>query len=432
MLKKTCYILLAASFLISCSSINKPETDVCQYVNPFIGNADNGHTFPGACVPFGLIQASPESGIGSWRYCSGYNYDDNFIEGFAQTHLNGTGVPDLGDLLMFPFCESKQRDPYKSRYNKETQQATPGYYSVSLTDVGVDAEITATERTAFHRYTFAKADEARILLDLQRGLHNAPDRVLFSEFNQPDEYTITGHNEVKGWVQRQFFYVIKFDKPYKIKEELTPAEGAKAKRLILSFETKEKDAVQVKIAMSSVSIDGALMALEKENAEWNFGTIKSQAHNKWNELLSRVEVDGTFEQKTNFYTSLYHLYIQPNNIADIDGRYRGANDSVYTSPTGNYYSTLSLWDTYRAAHPLYTILTPEKVDDFVQTMLAHHEAQGYLPIWTLWGKENFCMLANHAIPVIVDAYLKGFRGFDVEKAYEAMKTSSIESHPYSD
>lgn len=432
MLKKSYLLILTIIVLTSCGSNHKSEQDYCQYVNPFIGNADNGHTFPGACLPFGLIQASPESGIGSWRYCSGFNYDDNYIEGFAQTHLNGTGVPDLGDMLIFPFCESKRVETFKSRYNKETQQASPGYYSVTLTDVGVEAEITATERTAFHRYTFANKNEARILLDLQRGLSNAPDRVLFSEISTPDEYTIIGQNEVKGWVQRRFSYVIKFDKPYKIQEELSPLEGAKAKRFILAFDTNDSKSVQVKIAISTVNIDGALMALEKENIGWDFSSIKNLAHKKWNDLLSRVKVEGTQEQKINFYTSLYHLYIQPNNIADIDGKYRGANDSVYTSPTGNYYSTLSLWDTYRAAHPLYTILTPEKVDDFVHTMLAHQETQGYLPIWTLWGKENFCMLANHAIPVIVDTYLKGFRGFDVDKAYEAMKISSTVSHPYSD
>lgn len=424
------FYLITIFLFLSCSSKNADKTDFCRYVNPFIGNADNGHTFPGACVPFGLIQASSESGIGSWRYCSGFNYDDDFIEGFAQTHLNGTGVPDLGDIFLFPFSESKKTDLYKSKYDQNTQRAVPGYYFVSLADVGVDVEITATERTAFYRLSFAENDDARILLDLQRGLSDTPDRVLSAEMNMPDEYTITGHNEVKGWVQRQFFYVIKFDKPYTIQEELPQSEEAKAKRLILAFDAKEP--VQVKIALSTVSIDGAMSALNEENPGWDFQRIQSSAYEKWNDLLSRVKVEGSEEQKINFYTSLYHLYIQPNNIADIDGKYRGANDSVFVSPTGNYFSTLSLWDTYRAAHPLYTILTPEWVDDFVLSMLAHYKAQGYLPIWTLWGKENFCMLANHAVPVIVDAYLKGFSGFDAEEAYKAIKTSLTVNHPYSD
>lgn len=419
-------------FLLSCSGNQPEEPDYCRYVNPFIGNADNGHTFPGACVPFGLIQAGPESGIGSWRYCSGYNYDDDFIEGFAQTHLNGTGVPDLGDIFLFPFSAGKIDGHYKSTYNRESQQATPGYYAVSLTDVVVEVEITATERTAFHRYAFSGDNDARVLLDLQRGLSNAPDRVLAARIDMPDAYTITGHNEVKGWVQRQFFYVIKFDVPYTVSEELPPAEGANAKRLILAFETKDKEAVQIKIGLSTVSTEDAINALNKENPGWDFVAVKNNARIRWNQLLSRVKVEGTEAQKTNFYTSLYHLYIQPTNIAGTDGKYRGANDSIGVSPTGNYYSTFSLWDTYRAAHPLYTILNPDMVDDFVLTMLAHHKAQGYLPIWTLWGKENFCMLGNHAIPVIVDAYLKGFRGFDPEEAYEAIKSSSTVSHPYSD
>ena len=431
-MKKIHLLYIPAICLLLFSCLSKTEDDVCRYVNPFIGNADNGHTFPGACVPFGLIQASPESGIGSWRYCSGFNYDDDFIEGFAQTHLNGTGVPDLGDVFLFPFSGQTKPEVFKSKYDRETQKATPGYYSVTLTDVGVDVEITATERTAFHKYTFSGNEGGSMLLDLQRGLSNAPDRVLFAEMNTPDEYTITGHNKVKGWVERQFFYVIKFDKPYKITEELQPHEGAKAKRLILSFDTKDDATIKVKIALSTVSIDGAMSAMQKENPDWNFNNVRSKAHDTWNELLSRVKVEGTDEQKINFYTSLYHLYIQPNNIADVDGKYRGVNDSIYTSRTGNYYSTLSLWDTYRAAHPLYTILTPELVDDFVLTMLEHHKKQGYLPIWTLWGKENYCMLANHAIPVIVDAYLKGFNGFDAQEAYTAIKETSINSHPYSD
>lgn len=408
--------------------------DYTQYVRPFIGNADNGHTFPGACAPFGLIQASPESGIGSWRYCSGFNYDDDKIEGFAQTHLNGTGVPDLGDLLMFPFCGSFPSHIYKSRYDRDTQHAAAGYYKVSLTDAHVDVELTATSRTAFHKYTF-KEPGGRIFLDLQRGLVGSVDQikdhVLNADIDMPDNYTITGHNEVQAWVQRHYYYVIKFDKPYSA-TMLPQKDGEKARRMVLSFNTKPGESVQVKVSMSTVSREGALASLEKENPGWNFNVIKGDTKAAWNELLSRVRIKGTDAEKINFYTSMYHLFIQPNNIADTDGRYRGADDKVYTSPTGEYYSTLSLWDTYRAAHPLYTILSPEKVDGFVQTMLAHHKAQGFLPIWTLWGKENYCMIGNHSIPVIVDAYLKGFKGFDAGEAYRAIKESSTISHKNSD
>lgn len=406
-----------------------------MYVNPLIGNADNGHTFPGACVPFGLIQVSPESGTGSWRYCSGFNYDDDFIDGFTQTHLNGTGLPDLGDVLMLPYCGNLPDSVYRSRYNKETQKASAGYYSVDLTDAHVGVELTATSRTAFHKYLF-KDGTPRILLDLQRGLVNDMERlhthVLNANISMPDEYTIIGNNEVTEWVQRQYFYVIKFDKPYKVEEELPMQEGEKAKRLILSFDGDGETVIQAKVAMSSVSIEGALASLEKENPDWNFENVRQGTVNQWNELLSRAQVSGTEVEKINFYTSMYHLFIQPNNIADLDGKYRGADDKVYTSPTGAYYSTFSLWDTYRAAHPLYTILAPERVDGMVQSMIAHYKVKGALPIWTLWGKENYCMIGNHSIPVIVDAYLKGFRGFNVEDAYEAIKGSSVVSHLNSD
>lgn len=422
------FVMVTCLTVISCTS----DKDYSSYVNPFIGNADNGHTFPGACVPFGLIQAGPESGIGSWRYCSGYNYDDEFIEGFAQTHLNGTGVPDLGDIFMFPFARKGETKLYKSHYDKSSQTAQPGYYAVSLTDAGVDVEITATERTAFYRYKFSNKDSSYILLDLQRGLSNAPDRVLSAEMNMLDEYTITGYNEVKGWVQRKFFYVIKFDRPYVVDEILPQTPEEKGRRMILAFDLEGQEYVQTKVALSTVSVEGAWQAMEKENSDWDFNTISQEARNKWNKALSKVTVKGTPEQKTNFYTALYHLFVQPNNIADVDGKYRGVNDSIYSSPSGNYYSTLSLWDTYRAAHPLYTLLMPERVDDFVNTMLAHFNVQGYLPIWTLWGKENYCMIGNHAIPVIADACLKGFRGFDINEAYHAVKTTSMSTHPYSD
>ena len=433
MKKQLCNFFLLLTFC-SCTVEQKVE-DCSLYVNPLIGNADNGHTFPGACAPFGLIQVSPESGTGSWRYCSGFNYDDDFIDGFTQTHLNGTGLPDLGDVLMLPYCGNLPDSVYRSRYNKETQKASAGYYSVDLTDAHVGVELTATSRTAFHKYLF-KDGTPRILLDLQRGLVNDMERlhthVLNANISMPDEYTIIGNNEVTEWVQRQYFYVIKFDKPYKVEEELPMQEGEKAKRLILSFDGDGETVIQAKVAMSSVSIEGALASLEKENPDWNFENVRQGTVNQWNELLSRAQVSGTEVEKINFYTSMYHLFIQPNNIADLDGKYRGADDKVYTSPTGAYYSTFSLWDTYRAAHPLYTILAPERVDGMVQSMIAHYKVKGALPIWTLWGKENYCMIGNHSIPVIVDAYLKGFRGFNVEDAYEAIKGSSVVSHLNSD
>jgi predicted alpha-1,2-mannosidase len=437
---KTLSIIIACVLFTACSSQKQPaggagETDYCQYVDPLIGTADNGHTFPGATVPFGFVQASPETGNDAWKYCSGYNYADDSIIGFAQNHLNGTGCSDLGDILMLPFV-GQANGNYRSKFLKTEETAAPGYYAVRLSDFDINVELSTTQRTAFHRYTYHRQADAQLLLDMQSGVvWNAgaiETHVLAADIQMPDSQTIVGHQQTRNWVTRQYFYVIQFDKPYTVKEELPAKPGNKAKRLILAFDIRPGETLQVKVAMSSVSIDGAREAMKAENPNWDFDAVRQSAHQQWNDLLSQVQVTGNTAQKRNFYTSLYHLYTQPNNIADIDGQYRGVDDSVRMAPSGNYYSTMSLWDTYRAAHPLYTILLPEKVDGFVETMLEHQKVQGYLPIWTLWGRENFCMIGNHAIPVIVDAYLKGFGGFDAEEAYNAIKTSSTVNHPYSD
>jgi predicted alpha-1,2-mannosidase len=434
---KNYFVFATLLSLLSACTPNDSFPDYCKYVDPFIGTADNGHTFPGATTPFGFIQASPETGNDTWKYCSGYNYADSTIMGFAQNHLNGTGCPDLGDILLLPFTEGDvEEGNYRSRFLKSDEKASPGYYSVRLTDFDIDVELTATQRTAFHRYTFNKHSPARLLIDLQSGIvwntQSVETHVLAAEISMPDNKTITGHQQVNNWVKRHYYYVIHFDKPYTLKQELAPKTGNTAKRLVLSFDLKPGERLHTKIAVSSVSIDGAIASMSKENPEWNFDAVRKETAGKWNELLSHTQATGSDEQLKNFYTSLYHLYIQPNNIADIDGKYRGADDNVYTASSGSYYSTLSLWDTYRAAHPLYTILLPEKVDGFIETMIAHRKVQGFLPIWALWGKENFCMVANHAIPVVVDAYLKGFRGFDPEEAFEAVQTSSTVNHLNSD
>ena len=432
------WILSGVLLVTACNNISSSDgnEDVLSFVNPFIGNADNGHTFPGACVPFGFIQASPETGNDEWKYCSGFNIADDSIMGFAQNHLNGTGCPDLGDVLIFPFSGDVKNGIYKSAYDKSTQTASPAYYKVKLTDSDIDVEVTATQRTAYYVCTYNSDAPARMLLDIQSGVVYNQDHlkthVLYADMNMPDNWTITGHQEVKNWVRRHFFYVVKFDKPYTVKEILPAREGEKAKRMILEFDLESGESVQIKVALSTVGIEGAQSALLTESPDWDFEAVKKESQDLWRELLSKVSVSGTKEQKTNFYTSLYHLYIQPNDIADIDGKYRGANDSIFVSSTGYYYSTFSLWDTYRAAHPLYTLLVPERAGDMVESMIAHKEAKGFLPIWTLWGKENYCMIGNHAVPVIVDAYLKGLITSDPERAYAAIKESLTLSQLNSD
>ena len=416
--------------------VNADSVDFTESVNPFIGCADNGHTFPGACSPFGLIQASPDTGNCTWTYCSGYMYLDEKIWGFSQTHLNGTGCPDLGDVLLQPFTGPVERENFHSTYKKETQRAKPGYYAVTLADFGVDVEITASPRVAFHRYTYKQPGPARLLVDLQYGIVSGKkalnEHILASDVKLEAPCTISGRNQAKAWVTRHYFYVVKLDRPYKSIQTLPAQQGQKAPRYVLDFDLKSGETLQVKVALSTVSVDGAKKNLEAEVPGWDFAAVRNQTKKAWNELLSRAVVEGSKDQKENFYTSLYHLFIQPNNIADVDGQYRGADDKILSAPGGTYYSTLSLWDTYRAAHPLYTILTPERVDGFINTMVAHQKAQGYVPIWTLWGKENHCMIANHSVPVIADAYLKGFRGFDAEAAFAGIKTSLTVKHQKSD
>ena len=401
----------------------KNAEDFTQYANPFVGAAEFGHCFPGACVPFGLIQAGPETGNGDWAYCSGYQSTDKSINGFSQTRLNGTGCPDLGDVLMLPFTGDPIRKTYKSAFSKTQEQASPGYYSVVLSDFNVKAEITATEHTAIHRYTFQGKEKPQLLIDFQSALVGSekqiPTHVLDAKVNLENPTTVSGYSRTRVWLDRTYYYTIEFSKPYTSKTLLPKQnEQEKAPRYVFSFDLKPGETLLVKVALSSTGIEGAKKNLQAELKGWEFDQVRQSAKSKWNQLLSRVQIEGTTEQKDIFYTSMYHLFIQPNNIADVN--------------QAPFYSTLSLWDTYRAAHPLYTILAPEWVDGFVNSMLHQFDQQGFLPIWALWGKETYCMIGNHAVPVVVDAYLKGFRGFDAEKAYQAVKSSLTKNHQNSE
>lgn len=388
-------------------------------VNPFVGAAEFGHCFPGACVPFGLIQAGPETGNGDWAYCSGYQSTDSSIYGFSQTRLNGTGCPDLGDVLMLPFSGDPIRKTYKSTFSKNQEQASPGYYSVVLSDFNVKAEMTATEHVAIHRYSFQGKEKPQLLIDFQSALVGSEKQisthVLDAKVNLENPTTVSGYSHTRVWLDRTYYYTIEFSKPFTSKVLLGKQnEQEKAPRYVFSFDLKPGETLLVKVALSSTGVEGAKKNLQAELKGWEFDKVRESAKGKWNTVLSRVQIEGTTEQKDIFYTSMYHLFIQPNNIADVD--------------QPSLYSTLSLWDTYRAAHPLYTLLVPEKVDGFVNSMLRQYNEQGFLPIWALWGKETYCMIANHAVPVIVDACLKGFKGFDAEKAYEAVKTSLTKNH----
>lgn len=431
------YTLALGSAFYSCSTAKQdtPQTDYTQYVDPFIGAADNGHTFPGACRPFGMIQTSPVTGAVGWRYCSEYMYADSIIWGFTQTHLNGTGCMDLGDILVMPFTGERHRtwDAYRSSFSKTSENATPGYYTVTLDQAKVKAELTATTHAALHRYTYEQADSASILIDLQHGPawneKQYHSQVNSCEVNWENDSTLTGHVNNKVWVDQDYYFVMQFSHPVIDHFELPMAETEKGKRLVASFNIQPGEEVLMKVALSTTGVEGAKANMAAEVPGWDFEGIRTAAKADWNSYLSRIEVEGTDEEKTNFYTSFYHALIQPNEISDIDGRYRNAADSVVNATGGKFYSTFSLWDTYRAAHPFYTLMVPERVDGFINSLVDQAEVQGYLPIWGLWGKENFCMVANHGVSVVAEAYAKGFRGFDAERAFNAIKQTQTVSHP---
>ncbi len=438
-MKKVNLILCAlalAGMATGCSDTQSTagETDYARYVNPFIGAADNGHTFPGACRPFGMVQTSPVTGAVGWIYCAEYVYADSLLWGFTQTHLNGTGCMDLGDILVMPVTGTRARawDAYRSRFPKDKEAASPGYYTVELTDPDVKAELTATTHAALHRYTYHRADSASVLIDLQHGPSwnekQYHSQVSLCETSWEDDRTLTGHVRNNVWVEQDYFFVMQFDHVVTDTLSLPMTDTEKGKRLVATFDLEPGEELLMKVALSTTGVAGAKKNLEAELPGWDFDGTREAARAEWNHYLSRIDVTGTDEEKTNFYTSFYHALIQPNQLSDVDGYYRNAADSVVKADGGTFYSTFSLWDTYRAAHPFYTLVIPEKVDGFINSLVAQAEVQGFLPIWTLWGKENYCMVANHGVSVVAEAYRKGFRGFDAERAFAAVKRTQTVSH----
>jgi predicted alpha-1,2-mannosidase len=402
-----------------------PPKDYTQYVNPFIGTDGTGHTFPGPCMPFGMVQPGPDNRDNGWDYTSGYQYRDSIIMGFSQTRINGAGISEFGDILLQPVT-NENMEHFALGYDKNSEKASPGFYTVTLNNK-VKAALTCTERVAFHQYTYP-IRKAKLLVDLQHGLKFLTDSlVLESEVTIEDSTTISGYCHTKNWVERKYFFVIRFNTPFTNKVELPKRPKEAAPRYVLDFDLPQ-NVLQTKIALSTVSVDGAKHNLAAELPGWDFNATVQHAQATWNGYLNRIDIEAPEKQMRIFYSGMYRLFIQPSNICDVDGKYRGADDSVRTATGGTYYSTLSLWDTYRAAHPLYTLIAPERVDGFVNTMIEHSKAAGFLPIWTAWGKDNYCMIGNHAIPVMADAYLKGFTGFDAEEALRQMVKTTTENH----
>ncbi|MDN3582926.1 GH92 family glycosyl hydrolase [Mucilaginibacter flavus] len=401
-----------------------------RYVNPFIGTSATGHTFPGAAVPFGLVQLSPETGNFGWNYCSGYRYEDAVITGFAHTHLSGTGGVDLGDVLFFPF-QGNTPAKFVSKFSHQTEKASPGYYKVDLSDNKIKVELTATAHAGLHRYTFTKAGKSHILIDMQSGLvedaEQLKEHVSEGSIKIDSKTSLSGYAFTSQWVEKKVFFAATFSKAFTGSHFI---DGENHRRLIVDFDTSPGETIEAKVGISTVSVDGARKNLAAETTGKTFTQVKSGAAKIWESYFAKLKADGGQEQKIAFYTSVYHALIQPNNIADVDGKYRGADGQVHQSADKVYYSTLSLWDTYRAAHPLYTLICPDKDGQMVETMLQHFGVTQLLPVWTLFGKESYAMIGNHAIPVIVDAALKRIKGFDKEQAFAAIKsTLTINKNP---
>lgn len=424
-----CWLLLV---LLSLSASVASSENFTRYVNPFIGTDGTGHTFPGAAVPFGMVAPSPDNADSGWSYSSGYQYRDKKILGFSNTHISGAGINELGDVLLQPGSGknwSATSSEFSSTYDKASERAEPGYYTVQLADNRTMVELTAAQRVAFQRYRFDQQNGAQVLADFQHGLKfQHDDRVLESNVHiDTDKNEISGTVHTQGWVARQYSFVLRFSRPFRALQ-LPARTGEKSPRYILDFALDGKLQLDARIAFSSVDVDGARRNLSALDGK-NFEQIKSEANAQWQGLLARAQIEAPDKQKRIFYTALYHVFLHPSNIADSDGRVRGPNGKVLQAPGGVYYSTLSLWDTFRGVHPLFTLLVPERVDGMINTLIAHHAAQGYLPLWTAWGQETHTMIGNPALPVIANALASGFTGFDRTQALQAMIDTSTKPRP---
>ncbi|ANQ48357.1 glycoside hydrolase family 92 protein [Flammeovirga sp. MY04] len=416
-----------------------------SYVNPFVGTDGPGNTYPGATVPHGMVQLSPDNGISGWDRIAGYFWPDSTIAGFSHTHLSGTGAGDLYDILVTPRNGKSDRVVVEAGYERpvslfshDKEHAEPGYYTVDLLDYNIKAELTATDRTGFHKYTFPKDDKSQIIFNLGYSLNwDGPTDTYIKVINNKK---IVGYRFSSGWapVQREYF-VAEFSAPidsYELMNSEDPKKlqivdgneiQAKKTRGYFNFKTDDnKNVILVKVGLSNASIEGAEKNLAAENTSWDFDLVKNEASEKWNNELSKIEVTTPNEEhKKVFYTAMYQSLLAPTLLSDVDGGYKGADQKNHVAKGYKKYDTFSLWDTYRAAHPLYTMIHAERVPDMIKSFLSHYDETGLLPVWSMKGNETNMMIGYHAVPVITDAYFKGIRDFDVEKAYEACKASAM-------
>lgn len=433
-MKKTTLLLSLFVSIIAYSQ----NTAWSAHVNPFIGTGGHGHTFPGATVPFGMVQLSPDTRIdGSWDGCSGYHYSDSVIYGFSHTHLNGTGVSDYGDIMLMPTMGEPRLDnkSYSSPFSHANEKAEAGYYSVKLDDDAINVELTASPRVGLHQYTFTKKGQANIILDL-----NHRDKLLMGEVRVIDSKTIEVLRRSEAWARDQYVYArIEFSQPMKItavnnnafaSAKVTDKQFA-GSLLALSFskDVKAGEKLLVKVALSPTGFEGAAKNMKAEMPGWDFEKAKAAAAKLWDKELSKIEIQEKDKDKLAiFYTALYHTMMQPNIAMDVDGMYRGRDNELHKAEGFDYYSVFSLWDTFRAAHPLYTLIDKKRTADFINTFIKQYEQGGRLPVWELASNETDCMIGYHSVSVMADAMAKGIKGFDYNKAFEAAKHSAMLDH----
>jgi predicted alpha-1,2-mannosidase len=438
-MKKIFCLALIFLCLLPAKSQDGINTNFTRYVDPYIGTGFHGHVFMGANVPFGAVQLGPVNISKGWDWCSGYHYSDSVIIGFAHTHLSGTGIGDLGDVLFMPATGpvkttkgtvSDLQSGYASLYNHKNESASAGYYRVKLDRYNIEARFTASKRVGYHIYRFAGDPEGHIIIDLEEGINDRPMETFIRQVN---DTTIEGYRFSRGWARDQrIYFTAVFSKPMKgfevydsLKRPGTSLTGARVKGVAF-FNTGNERVVHVKVGLSPVSTANAAANIQAEIPRWDFNNVLRNANKEWEDELGKLQIETKDEKlKRTFYTALYHTMIAPSIFNDHNGDYRGTDKKEYPKTGFTNLTTFSLWDTYRAAHPLFTITQPERVNDMVNSMLAIYQQQGRLPVWHLMGNETNTMPGNSAIPVIADAYLKGFRGFDTALAFEAVKTTAM-------
>lgn len=434
---------LLAAFILSVNCIS--AQNLTRWVNPFIGTGAvqsslSGNNYPGATVPFGMVQLSPDTREApDWAQASGYDYNDSIIYGFSHTRLSGTGASDFIDILLFPTISDKR----KSTFTHQHEQARPGYYQVLLKDEKIQAELTASVHVGVHRYTCSDGDQLKLWLDLDHSANKGSwnRRIIQSQLRMVSPTVVEGYRIITGWAKlRKIYFHLEFSQPVLSNQlydgnrmyENTPVINGTELRGLFCFDKKWNKELICKVALSPVSIENARLNMATEVPGWDFEYIARAAETSWEKELKKIIIQGTDLQKKIFYTALYHTMVQPNTMSDVNGEYMASDYVTRSVAKGEvHYSTFSLWDTFRAAHPLYTLIHTHRIPDFVKSMMRQYDYYGYLPVWQLWGQDNYCMIGNHSIPVIVDAVLKGVAGVDEEKAYEAVFNSSIVSHPNS-